>query len=260
MGEPTTTAGATELQYAPGAPARRRRFVRRVLVGLALLVAAVVAWRYVPDAWQRWRVRSLAEQARTFAFPQGTVIYEGDPSGAGAAVVRADPPLLAELAGVSERGGGALSIFGTTSAPGRPLAFLHERTSPKGLRRIVALRIVGVSYTSIDGGTVIVKYTSMPLEPREGQPPAAHGVGEGRGPDLGLLPPSAAVEDDGPAEPGPIRIFAAEPDAKDPSAFHLPYEFAGKRKSTMFRLVDDSMGRGAFVITVNPPRPRRTEP
>lgn len=259
MGEATTAAGATELQYEPGARVRGRRLVRRVLTGVALLIAMAMAWRYVPDAWQRWRVRSITERARTFALPRETVIYESGPS-AGEAVVRDDPPLLAELAGVTERGVGTLSTFGNTSAPDRPLAFLHERTSPKGLRRIVAVRIVGVAYTPADGGTVIVKYASMALEPREGLSPAAHGVGEGRGPDLAMLPPSAAVLPDGPAEPGPIRIFAAGPDAKDPSAFHLPYEFAGKRKSTPFRLVDDSMGRGAFVITVNPPRPRRAGP
>src|SRR5688572_18819120 len=206
----TTGTEAAELHYAPGGPARRRRLLRRVLLGSALVVAILVAWRYAPDEWQRWRVRSITEQARTFTLPRGRVIYEADPSvPRAAAVVAEDPRLLAELAGITERGVGTLAIFGNASAPDRPLAFLHERTSPKGLRRIVAVRIVAASYTPADGGTVVVKYTSMVIEPREGQAPAAHGVGEGRGPDRGLLPATAAVEADGPAEPGRVRIFAA---------------------------------------------------
>ncbi len=251
-------AVAAGLEYAPGGPVRRRRLVVRVVLGLALLAAGGVAWRYVPEVWEGWRVRSITEAAMTHAFPERRVIYEERPGAS--AVVREDPKVLGELAGVTERGGGALSIFGNTSAQNRPLAFLHERTSAKGLRRIVAVRIVGVSYTPADGGTVIVKFTSMALEPREGLPPAAHGVGESQGPDLALLPASALVLPDGPAEPGPIRIFAAEADPNDAATFVLPYEVNGQRKSTTFRLVDDANGRGPFVITVNPPRPQRVEP
>ena len=125
------------------------------------------------------------------------------------------------------------------------------------MTRLVAVRIVGVTYTRADGGSLTVHYKAMPMELRDKLPPIAHGVGESSGPDLALLPPSAVVLPDGPASPGPIRIFAAQPVPNNPAAFILPYEIAGQRKTIFFSLVDDALGRGAFVITVNPPRPRR---
>ena len=121
----------------------------------------------------------------------------------------------------------------------------------------MVVRIVRATYTRADGGSLTVHYKAMPLELRDKRTPLAHGIGESSGPDLSLLPASAVVLPDGPASPGPIRIFAAQPVPNNPAAFILPYEIAGQRKTIFFSLVDDALGRGAFVITVNPPRPRR---
>jgi hypothetical protein len=248
---------AVELHYEPGAPIRRRRVVRRILLGIVLLAVIVLVWRVGPPIWQKGRVRSIIPPARTFSFPEDTVIYEKDPASARASLVRQDPRLLAQLCQITERGPGAFMLFGATAAPESPLAFLHERTSEKGVTRLVALRVVGVTYTRADGGSLTIHYKAMPLELRDRLPPVAHGVGESSGPDLSLLPPSALVLPDGPATPGPIKIFAAQPDSKNPAAFILPYEIGGQRKTIFFSLVDDALGRGAFVITINQPRPRR---
>jgi hypothetical protein len=258
MSEPTPST--VELQYEPGAPIRRRRVVRRILLGLALVAMILLVWLVGPPLWQKWRVRSIINQARAFAFPEESVIYEKHPDSTRASLVRQDPPLLAQLAQITERGPGAFALFGTTAAPESPLAFLHERTSEKGVTRLIALRIAGVTYTRADGGSLTIHYKAMPLELRDKLPPVAHGIGESSGPDLSLLPPSALLLPDGPATPGPIRIFAAYPVPNNPAAFILPYEIGGQRKTIFFSLVDDALGRGAFVITVNQPRPKPRRP
>jgi hypothetical protein len=233
-----------------------------------------------PGLWEKWRLRTTIAQARTFTFPDKAIIYEQNPaaaralldkggyretsarfpSSAGSIAVREDPPILADLAQITERGPITFALFGASANPDRPLAFLHERKSPRGEVRLVALRIVGFTYTRLDGGSIIVRYNALPLEMRDDGPPLASGMGEGSGPDLALLPPSAIVLPDGPAEMGPVRIFAAQPDPNDAAGFLLPYEIHGRQKLIHFRLVDDAQGRGPFVIIVNPPRQSRPSP
>lgn len=258
------------LDYAPGAPVRRRKRVRRALVAVALLALVGVGLVWGRGWWRLAAMRYAVYQARVYSLPPETVIYEEDaaamqpllargghvrtnlPHLRPAAVVRTDPAQLARAAGVAEQGAGYLTLFNPRGTTFEPLAFLHERTTATGLRRIVAMRITGVTYTPALGGRVHVTYNWLLIEPRGWTPPAARSLGRAWAglavaPDEsagGALPP-------GPQTPGPIRIFAAQPNPQDESALYLPYEVNGARQQLRFRLVD--AGRGEARLNFDEP-------
>jgi hypothetical protein len=158
MAAPATVACAP-LEYAPGAPVRRRKLVRRIVRLLLILSAGLVVWRWGPAAWDRAKLLYWQRQCLTFRFPPDVVLYERDPAKAAAllakpnsdyvpvpyytanaswayspvvAVTHADfqPRCLREFNARSSAG----------SAPGsRGVAFLHERRTPAGKRRLIVV-------------------------------------------------------------------------------------------------------------------------
>ena len=120
--------------------------------------------------------------------------------------------------------------------------FLHQRRPPGGEPLIVAVRLSGITYYPVDGGTLACTYNHVQLRPGAWDPPV--GVGMGRawgGVELkraaaSLHAPPGASSNHGPTDPGPIRVYFGRPDATDESAFTVPYEVNGKTKQWRFRL------------------------
>jgi hypothetical protein len=241
--------------------AQKQSFLRRwrlLIISIGLLaLAALPAIGWGPGLWRAAWTQHIATQARQYSFPADAVLYETDPAAMqkllaqggyrqGSAthtppattnvVFSDDPPLLAQLAQVTERGSASFQHIAAQGAMPQPLVFLQERQSPKEAKRIVAMRIKSVTLTP--GGKLTVDFIDLKIEPRDGQAPAAHSVGEFQ----------AELAFPGVAESGAIRLFAAQPDPKDASRFFLPVEVNGRRGEFRFRLVDDHLGRGAFVI------------
>jgi hypothetical protein len=150
-GEVTTPP---RLEYAPGAPLRRRRRVRQAVLLILLAGAALAGWMYGPRAWARAALLYAQHRCLTYAPPPDQIVYEsadpgkeelltrpgyvalpttGGPWGSGPAATVAGfrPPPLADLEG---RVGAPL-----TGGPAAVL-FLHElRHAPTGRRLLVVV-------------------------------------------------------------------------------------------------------------------------
>ena len=268
------------LEYAPGAPVRRRRRVRRRVVAVLVLAAVALAvWRG-PPVWKRVWVAYVVNRACDYTAPSGRVVYHegpstarpltvhgpvGDPARPGerqppattttAALAAADPPAFTRLAGVGDPG--YFSLFGPRGPGPAPLIFLHERATPEGRPVLIAVRLTGLTYYRIDGGTLACSYTAMLLHPNSrGYRPSGISLIRAWGgvhvptaaeinADWAPPPPDAAA----PAVPGDIRVFFGAPDPTDPCAFVVPHEVNGRRKQWRFRITNwsvdvDEQGEG----------------
>jgi hypothetical protein len=138
------------LEYAPGAPVRRRKRIRRVMMLLVILAIGSAGWRLGPAARDRATLLYWQRQCTNFEFPRDVVLYETDAAKAAALLWRPEPeyvPLpfyghnqpVVTHAVYQPR---CLREFATrTSAatsPGqRSPIFCHERRTPAGQRRLV---------------------------------------------------------------------------------------------------------------------------
>ena len=139
------TAPPPSLEYAPGAPLRRRRWRRRivaVVVGLGVVLPGV--WR--GPTLGRWaHLRYLEQRAKAYRAPPDRVVYEEDPARGSALlaqpgyrVARASgpgwnsyvghvPPPFERLARAAELRFGGATVF------------CHARRTPSGRKRLVVV-------------------------------------------------------------------------------------------------------------------------
>lgn len=249
------------LDYAPGEQARRRRIVRRIVFGLTGLVVISLGVAFGPAGYRWVRMQSIVRAAATHTFPANFDVYEDDPSPNGippgantkrglgtlrpTTALHADPRELADLLSVTD--GGAGPLFGGTGWQWAPLFFLGERTAPGGQRWLVAARLTGVTYYPHDGGTLAMSYRYLILQRDGWRRPKRHALGQAWG---GVHIPTSEESSRGiegvlkvdlqaPKEPGRIRVFAGQADAKDSSSFTVAYEVNGRTKHFRFRVTDE---------------------
>jgi hypothetical protein len=146
------TAEQPRLDYAPGAPVRRRRRVRRVVAVVLALVVAVVGWRYGPWGWGRGKLLYAQHRCLAYSPPADLVVFESEQARARELLKRAGytaipmytltwgrqsppltaagyrPPPLADFEGLL---GGPF----TSGACG--ILFMHEMRDKAGNRRLV---------------------------------------------------------------------------------------------------------------------------
>jgi hypothetical protein len=149
-GQMSTGVANAPLEYAPGAPVRRRKRVRRAMLLVVLVGVVLAAWRWWPAARDQVTLLYWQRRCLNFEFPPDVVLYERDPTKAAALLRQTDPeyvPLpyyphngpMVTHAVYQPR---ALREFATRSAAGsspgdRSIVFCHERRTPAGERRLV---------------------------------------------------------------------------------------------------------------------------
>jgi hypothetical protein len=250
------------LDYAPLYAARRRRRLRRVVLGVGLVGLIVAGVWFGPAVWRGARVMYAVRYAMGYDAPAGTVVYRDDPitwrpllanlpapslPAASPATWAADPAPFTRLAAVSDPGYVTMFSRGGSGLSPGPLVFLHERTTPKGERLLVTVRLTGVTYYPWDGGTLACSYSALLLRTAEWRPPTGKALIRAWG---GVHIPTASEANDWsptkpdpgtPATPGEVRVFFGSADTADASRFTVPYEVNGKAKQWRFRLKDDGL-------------------
>lgn len=134
---------APRIDYAPALPShRRRRLVRRVLIGSLVVVLAALAVGIAPSAWRRVQISYWQHRAMSYAPAGDEVVYEenlleaaklraADRSlivGSRGEVIRFAPPWDRFYQLVSPPGGKASATL-----------FCHERRNTRGERRLVVV-------------------------------------------------------------------------------------------------------------------------
>ena len=238
------TQATRGLDYSPPPPLRRRRWVVRLAVVLAVLIALVVAglW-YGPSVKRRWD--ALAEQRPflNYTIPAGTVIQD-QPADATqdsvlAAWMKRRPSTPTEMRWHAY----SYNVMGTM-AQGNGLMFLHERTSPGGNRRIVAVNYSGSVFPQGTNCNVVVRVANpgtfadpkpkdIPVpEDRPGRGRlyrtwSSLGWPRGAG-ELFIIPFGT-----------PATLYAGRVDPRDDSAFLFDYVYDGQPGTIVGRLHDD---------------------
>src|SRR5438128_1167983 len=96
MDEPVLTP---PLEYAPGAPLRRRRWRRRAIYALMIVAAGVAVWRTAPAFFRQARYVYWQSRCMSFTAPANFVAYEEEPTRAVALLNKAEylkiPPATA---------------------------------------------------------------------------------------------------------------------------------------------------------------------
>jgi hypothetical protein len=104
------------LEYSPSPPWHKRRAISRALILIALLLAAVVVWRGKPF---------IARQVQLCYWQNKCLTYNAPPD--------------REANFVPEAWNNYYTLLSPPGAQSNGTAFLHERISPKGNRRLVAV-------------------------------------------------------------------------------------------------------------------------
>ena len=250
------------LEYAPGEAVRRSRRARQIAGAIVLVVLVALGIRFGPGLWWRARMMYAVREARRYVAPPGQVVY-ADGTGmarpfvtwsgsstaattmtAASAQVAGDPTAWSR---VSAFAAAYNALFTPRGARPEPLVFLHERRAPNGTTLIVAVRLSGVTYYPVDGGTLACTYSHVLLQPNGWNAPTGVAMGRAWGgvhfdsAVASLQRSDGNTSGDGPAQPGAVRVFFGAPEPTHPSEFTVPYEVNGTRRAWRFRLTDGGL-------------------
>jgi hypothetical protein len=253
------TASPSQLEYAPRRPFVRRRWKSLTLLALLLLaiMGTIVFRAQLRTTYSRINLLRLQRNCLTFTAPPGQIAYDETPD----AAALLNRPGYRQV-GVGARTGARLIgwqpveftqfwplVRHPTAKGNGAVLFLGERVSPKGNRRLVYLagdplsmssagRLVPFEAYEVELGT----WNTNPI-PRNGLAQIMIEFSEIRG--------------------QPLRIYAGQPDPKDPSHFTIDYEIAGRRGTIDGYLRDRTESPDgiplvtAFEFTVRPGGPTR---
>lgn len=120
----------TQLHYSPPPPLHRRRRTTRWLVALAIVLALVLASRWVPLLWRHARFLYWQHQCLTNPVPPNTVVYSSGPP----AVANVSLPWM--------------NFYNVGWALGKrssATVYLGQRTTKDGVKRLIAFDILLIS-------------------------------------------------------------------------------------------------------------------
>src|SRR4051812_19812732 len=137
-----SNADVAQLDYAPAAPSRRRRRIRRVVAILFLLAIAWPVYHFGPPLWEKSKVLYYQRQCLAFTAPPDQVVYDDDPADLAVVGARRDyqvlpnkdyhAPNFPKMAAFSP---GCWNDFTAAAVPNRSalgagaVVFCHELTS-----------------------------------------------------------------------------------------------------------------------------------
>ncbi len=130
------------------APSRARRWMRRAIMPAVLIATVVVAIFFGPTAIRRFQVLSVQRRAMNYLPAADHVVYETNPDRAGLLMRNRGDYFALSSSGVPviEFAATWRDFYRLAQPPGRKPAavlFLHERRSPMGQRRLVAVDTLG---------------------------------------------------------------------------------------------------------------------
>jgi hypothetical protein len=252
-----TTATTAPLEYAPGAPLRRRKRVRRVVTLIVLLALLFPAYRYGPPAYRRMVL--LYEQHRCLAYtaPADEIVYDEASSTTASratqpgyamltvrlwrasvsAAVRQPAPLVAFApnlppAGTAQPGmtSGGRILPRSGAIPTGGVLFVHELRNKAGHRRLAV-----VQRTPTESGPFAYPFgLEVALyEPATFRAPARY---------VGTQPPVTYIDMLSGINPlipiRPLRFYAGQVDSADPAHMTIRYELDGQQGVVDGRLND----------------------
>jgi hypothetical protein len=145
-------SSAVSLEYAPGAPIRRRRRIRRVLVLLVLIGVGLAVWRWGPGAWKHVTLLYWQRQCMNYQVQSDVLLYENDPVKAAALLRPPDSDYVPMTLYMQPHTVVTQAIYyprslrefeARTTKTFRPMGsaiiYLHERRTPAGKRRLVVV-------------------------------------------------------------------------------------------------------------------------
>jgi hypothetical protein len=227
------------LDYAPGAPIRRRRRIRRAIRACLALATTVAAFIWGPTTWSRTKLLYHQRQCLTYVAPADEVVFDSNP--ARVAQLAHDPNYLIARGCAFRKPPAHWSAILTASGS-RPTAsptaliFLHELKAG-GVRRLVQFERTAAADESpyflpgydVATHTMILATFGKP-QVTEQQFPMVLDVLDTIGPHLD------------------IRIYAGQPDPADASHFTVRYESQGRTHVAQGHLRPD----GQVELKVNP--------
>lgn len=229
-----TPAGeVNSLEYAPAAPIRRRKRVRRIATVCVLLALSLAAWRWGPGGWRTARVLYHQRTCMRYTASPEQVVFDTDPTRV--AQLAADPNFVVAGGCAYRKPPDDWAAIYTSRMTPRPSAaiFLHA-LQRGGMTRLVEVeRVVGKNQSPY----FIIDYDveAHVLTPATIKQPRATEVLNGS--ELDVLDSVGPKND--------IRIFAGQIDPADPSHFTVRFESRGKTKMADGYLQPDSTLRMA---------------
>jgi hypothetical protein len=200
------------LEYAPAPPRQKRRWVRKTITLVVLLIVARAAWHYAPAMIAHVQVLWWQRTCMAYAQPPDRVVYTEDPgettalrrAGGYIQMAPSGPALLCESAAYE----GLAARLGYFTSGGT-LLYMHERTNAKGERRLV------VVYANQFGNPRSIWAWSM-------KPATITGRAQWVGP--------ASRHDDLVSDipRGMARFLAGQDDPADAASFTIPYTSVGQ--------------------------------
>jgi hypothetical protein len=220
-----TTDSSPKIDYAPAPPTLRSARARRwaIIIGVILLLIGIAT--VTPRAVRRLQVAYWHRQCLEYIAPADQVIHETD---------RAEiPRLLApplNYRGSMATGQAFLippayqSLWMSQSVG---TAFLHERITPQGQRRLVAVDLFSGGTQPGGGMTLNATVIDPSVTPRG--PNATVTITRGDGATIALQPGDK------------LRVFAGQPDPNDASHFTIDYLINDARHTVDGWLKDDGL-------------------
>jgi len=230
---------APQLDYAPGAPIRRRKRVRRIVLLIVLLALIYPGYHFGPPAARKAKLLYLQRRCLTYSAAADQVVYDQESATtaerlktAGYEVILPDFGTVAPIAvpGIIPDQLKDFSDYLPSVMFRGALLFMHERVSKTGVRRLVVVQRAVVPneehYIYVFGIRVeLIEPATFTQPPGRIDPP-------------GLM---TGMEHDGrlvrPPTKG-LRFYAGQVDANDEAHFLIRYELEGKSGTIDGRLND----------------------
>jgi hypothetical protein len=199
-------------------PWHRRKRVRRSLLIVIVLVLLLSAWSWGPRLWQRVRVAYWQHRCLVYTAPVDQVIYEEDPTSARMLLASPDCAMTANNPQFVARRPWPWREFPSTGVGADGVAFLHERMTPSGQRRLVVVEVW--LRWPVGTGRQVLQLNNYVIRPRAmaARPEIANNA-------VFCYP---VEEFSSLASTDRVRLFAGQPDASDPTHFTIGYAVNGK--------------------------------
>jgi hypothetical protein len=236
----TPLAPSPRLEYAPAAPVRRRKIIRRALAMIVIAAVGYVAVRHGTAIRSQAKLLYLQRQCLRYTAPADQIVFTNDPADAPSLLRRPGyQPLLGWGSGAAPptlTGHVPPSWGNFTSAAAIPalsptnraaVVFCGERVSRTGVRRLVVIERTAAQPH--------YPYNPLSLDVRLVAPAEWTGRPMNRTP----IYPIIRFTGTNPIEPVPTRIYAGQADPADAARFTIRFSMNGRDAVVEGRLNDD---------------------